>query len=96
MHTHGVAPPAEAPDGLATLVGQGVIDEQSDAAGRGPAGEDVEGDAVAEIRGIPGETLEEVSVNARRRIAKAWSIAVGGFTAFGYPPAGYLPGGDSF
>ena len=58
----GVTPPAEAPDALAALVGEGVVDEQTDAAGEAQAGEDEDSHPIGEVLGLPTGTLEEVVV----------------------------------
>src|SRR5262249_35073683 len=58
----GVAEPAQAPDALAALVRQGVIDQQgADAPGR-QACQHQPGDAVGQAAGGPGGALEEVVV----------------------------------
>src|SRR5262249_59466997 len=56
----GVAPPAQPPDALAALVGQGVIDQQGDAAQQRQPGEDEDADAVGQPGRRPGGALEEV------------------------------------
>ena len=57
-----VAEPAQAPDMLATLVGEGVIDQQSDDPAGQQAGEDQIGETSAQALGSPGGTLEEVVI----------------------------------
>jgi hypothetical protein len=58
----GVTPPTQSPDGLAAFVSEGVIDEEGDTASEVQSGEDEEGEAIGEILGFPGGTLEEVVV----------------------------------
>src|SRR5579872_624645 len=57
---HGVAEPAQAPDALAALVGQGVVHQQGDDAEQLEAGEYEDADAVGQVPRCPGGALEEV------------------------------------
>ena len=61
----GVAEPAQAPDALAALVGQGVVHQQGDGAEELEAGEDEDADAVGQAPRRPGGALEEVVVGVQ-------------------------------
>src|SRR5262249_52442466 len=61
----GVAEPSQAPNAVAAFVGQGVIDQQRDAAEELHAGEDQHANAVGQALRRPGGACEEVVVGVQ-------------------------------
>src|SRR5207237_1492679 len=53
---HGIAPPPQAPDTLAALMGQGVIDQQGEATEEAKSAEDQDSNLISKSGGRPGGT----------------------------------------